>query len=268
MDGDTTMITLDGRSLATRWWGTPTAGKPALVLLHEGLGCVQLWRDVPERLAQATGLAVFAWSRFGYGASATVDLPRPLTYLYEEGNAVLPRVLAAAGIDAAILVGHSDGASIAAIYAGGAGLRPDAPRLDGVVVIAPHYFVEPMCLPPLAEMRTAFTTGDLRARLARYHADVDAAFCGWNGAWLDPAFRTWDITDHISRIRAPLLQMQGTDDGFATDAHLRAAERLAAGPVETLLLPARHAPHLEAPADTDAAIAAFVRRVTAAPAAP
>ena len=249
------MITLDGRRLETAWWGPGPEAAPTLVLLHEGLGCVTLWRDFPERLTAATGCGVFAYSRLGYGRSDAAALPRPLSYMHDEAFFVVGRVLDAAAIRRCILLGHSDGASIAAIYAGSV----QDFRVRGVVLMAPHYFVEDICIEAIARARDAYTQGDLRARLARYHDHVDAAFLGWNGAWLDPGFRAWDITEYLAYIRVPVLQLQGTADPYGTTAQPRAAEQIACCPVETVMVPAGHAPHLEAAAQTLAAIADFTQ---------
>ncbi|MDE2576265.1 MAG: alpha/beta fold hydrolase [Rhodospirillales bacterium] len=245
------MMRLGATGLETARWGE--AGTRTLVLLHEGLGCVALWRDFPAALAAATGCGVFAWSRAGYGGSDRVPLPRPLDYMHAEA-ALIPAVLDAAGIGDCILIGHSDGASIAAIHAGTACDR----RVRGLVLMAPHYFVEDMCLDAIAAARVAYGEGGLRARLARYHADVDGAFRGWNEAWLDPGFRAFDITAAIARIAVPVLQIQGDADPYGTAAQPEAGARLI-GDVRTLMLPARHAPHLEAPAATLGAIGDFVR---------
>ncbi len=250
-------IRLDGRRLETGWWEpSPDAG-PTLVLLHEGLGCVALWRDFPARLAQATGWGVFAYSRFGYGGSDPARLPRKMDYMQREARDVLPRVLDAAGVRRCILVGHSDGASIAAAYAGAA--RDD--RVRGLVLIAPHYFVEEMCLASIAQAKLAYEQADLRSRLARYHADVDNAFRGWNDAWLDPRFCTaFDIRPLLAQIQVPILQVQGRDDPYGTEAQPLAAERRARCPVETLMLSGtRHAPHAEASDAVLGAIAAFAQ---------
>jgi pimeloyl-ACP methyl ester carboxylesterase len=175
------MITLDGQRIDTAWWGERPDADLTLVLLHEGLGCIALWRDFPERLAQATGCPVFAYSRLGYGHSDPVPLPRPLDYMRAESRTILGRVLDQAGIGPCILIGHSDGASIAVIHAGSAG---DA-RVRGVVLIAPHFFVEDIAITAIAAARDAYNQGTLRDRLARYHDHVDVAFRGWNDAWLD-----------------------------------------------------------------------------------
>lgn len=250
-------IDLSGRRIEAAWWGPPPDQAPTLVLLHEGLGCVALWRDVPERLAVETGCGVLAYSRFGYGQSDPVTLPRPMTYMHDDALAVLPRVLDAARIRRGILIGHSDGGSIAAIHAGGA----HDPRIVGIAMMAAHFFVEDLNIASIEQIREAYRTGDLRARLARYHADPDIAFWGWNGAWLDPRFRAFDLTDYLTAITIPVLALQGADDPYGTEAQLRVLERLVRAPLETMLIPgAKHSPHLEAKESTLTALVAFARR--------
>jgi pimeloyl-ACP methyl ester carboxylesterase len=181
-----------------------------------------------------------------------------MRYMHDEALTVLPRVLDAAGILRAVLIGHSDGGSIAAIHAG---TVPEA-RVVGVVLIAAHFFVEDLNIASIAAIKANYEQGDLRFRLARYHRDVDVAFRGWNDAWLDPRFRAFDITDQVRQIRVPVLAMQGADDPYGTPEQLRVLERAASCPVETQLIAgARHAPHLEAKGATLAAIVPFVRRV-------
>ena len=249
-------IVLDGRRLETLWWGPDPATAPTLVLLHEGLGCAALWRDVPERLAEATGFGVLAYSRSGYGHSGPAPLPWPIRYMHDEALTVLPRVLDAAGIGRAVLVGHSDGGSIAAIHAG----MVRDPRIAAIVLIAAHFFVEDSNLQSIARIGAEYTTTGLREKLARYHSHADNAFHGWNGAWLDPRFRAFDITDCLTRIAVPVLGLQGTDDPYGTVAQLDALTRHVTAPLDTKLIPnARHAPHLEAGETTLALIAAFAR---------
>jgi pimeloyl-ACP methyl ester carboxylesterase len=229
-----------------------------VVLLHEGLGCVALWRDFPEVLAEATGCGVFAYSRFGYGNSDPVTLPRPMSYMHNEALTVLPGVLDAAGIRRAVLLGHSDGGSIVAIYAG----AERDPRIAGVVMMAAHFFVEDLNIESIREIKQSYEQGDLRPRLARYHRDVEMAFRGWNDAWLDPRFRAFDVTGEVAQIRAPVLALQGTDDPYGSDEQIRVLERTARCAVETRLIEgARHSPHLDAPAATLEAIVPFVRSV-------
>jgi pimeloyl-ACP methyl ester carboxylesterase len=240
----------------------PAPGEaPTLVLLHEGLGCVALWRDFPEQLAAKTGLGVFAYSRAGYGRSDTVPLPRPLDYMTREARDVLPRVLDAIGFRRGVLIGHSDGASIAAIYAGACADE----RLAGQVLIAPHFFAEPEGLQAIAKAERAFVQGDLREKLAKYHTDVDAAFWGWNRAWLDPEFKRWSIADSIDRWTKPTLAIQGDNDPYGTMKQIDEIAHRARAPVESLVLPAcGHAPQFERREATLAAIVEFCRRVAAA----
>jgi pimeloyl-ACP methyl ester carboxylesterase len=248
----------DGRTLETQWWGPRPEDAPTLVLLHEGLGCVALWRDFPEALVAATGCGVFAYSRFGYGGSDAVGLPRPMSYMHDEAMTVLPRVLDAADVRRSALIGHSDGGSIAAIYAGAA---QDA-RVAGVVLMAAHFFVEELNIASILAIKSHYDQGDLRGRLRRYHRDVDVAFRGWNDAWLDPRFRGFDITDEVARIRVPVMALQGADDPYGSDEQLRVLERAARCSVETRLIEgARHSPHLEARDATMEAIVPFIRGV-------
>ena len=257
---DTGMLDLGDQQLEYRWVGPRPNAAPTLVLLHEGLGCVGLWGDFPERLATATGLGVFLYSRAGYGASSTIALPRPINYMDPEAKAVLPRVLQAIGFQRGLLIGHSDGASIATIYAG----STEDHRISGLVLIAPHFFAEEMGLVAIAQAKVAFEGGDLRQRLARWHQNVDAAFKGWNGAWLDPGFRAWDITDALAYIRVPVAIIQGVDDQYGTQRQIAVAEEQCYCPVEvTLLDGVQHAPQRESPDRVAQVIAEFAKRTLA-----
>jgi len=257
---DAGMLDLGDQQLEYRWVGPRPNAAPTLVLLHEGLGCVGLWGDFPERLATATGLGVFLYSRAGYGASSTIALPRPINYMDPEAKAVLPRVLQAIGFQRGLLIGHSDGASIATIYAG----STEDHRISGLVLIAPHFFAEEMGLVAIAQAKVAFESGDLRQRLARWHQNVDAAFKGWNGAWLDPGFRAWDITDALAYIRVPVAIIQGVDDQYGTQRQIAVAEEQCYCPVEvTLLDGVQHAPQRESPDRVAQVIAEFAKRTLA-----
>jgi pimeloyl-ACP methyl ester carboxylesterase len=250
-------LLVDGVELETAWCGPGPQDAPSIVLLHEGLGCVALWRGFPQALADATGCGVFCYSRAGYGQSDPVGLPRPLTYMHDEA-ARLPAVLDAAKITRAILLGHSDGASIATIATGS---HYDA-RVRGLVLIAPHFFVEMLSIAGIAAAKVAYDNGDLRPRLARFHSDVDVAFRGWNDAWLDPAFRAWRIDEFLAHIRLPILVVQGSDDEYGTMEQVRTAEALAYGPVETLLLTGvGHQPHLRAQAAVVEGVRDFADRL-------
>ena len=257
---DTGMLDLGDQQLEYRWVGPRPNAAPTIVLLHEGLGCVGLWGDFPERLATATGLGVFLYSRAGYGASSTIALPRPINYMDPEAKTVLPRVLQAIGFQRGLLIGHSDGASIATIYAG----STEDHRISGLVLIAPHFFAEEMGLAAIAQAKVAFEGGDLRQRLARWHQNVDAAFKGWNGAWLDPGFRAWDITDALAYIRVPVAIIQGVDDQYGTQRQIAVAEEQCYCPVEvTLLDGVQHAPQRESPDRVAQVIAEFAKRTLA-----
>jgi pimeloyl-ACP methyl ester carboxylesterase len=261
IEGASGEVVADGKRLEAIAYGPPPDEAPTIVMLHEGLGCVALWRDFPARLAAATGWGVFAYSRAGYGRSDPVALPRPLDYMTREACSSLPAVLEAIGFKRGILLGHSDGASIAAIYAG----ERFAERVNGLILIAPHVFTEAPGLASIAEARRAYETRDLRARLAKYHADVDNAFRGWNDAWLDPGFKAWNIEDAVRRWRVPALVIQGADDQYGTLAQVRAIEARSPAPVERLILKdCRHSPQIDQPEATLEAVATFSARVAKA----
>ena len=231
---------------------------PAIVMLHEGLGSVSTWGDFPQKLAEKTGAGVFVYSRAGYGKSSTIALPRPLDYMQREATDVLPQLLDAIGFRRGILLGHSDGATIAAWYAGSV----QDHRVRGLILMAPHFFMEESNLEAIRKTVTTYETTDLRARLARHHADVDAAFRGWSGAWLDPGFASFDTTDALAYIRVPVLVVQGAADPYGTLAQVRVVEEECYCPVETAVIQGvGHAPHREEPDETLAAIAAFTDRI-------
>jgi pimeloyl-ACP methyl ester carboxylesterase len=251
-------LQVDGVRLEARWIGPPPEEAPTLVFLHEGLGSTSLWRDFPDRLSVETGCGALVYSRAGYGKSDPVPLPRPIRFMHHEA-AVLPRVLAAAGVREHVLVGHSDGASIALIHSGsapGAGLR-------GLILEAPHVFAEPHGLASIAKIGEAFRTTDLRARLERHHgANVDVAFRGWNDVWLHPDFRAWNLEEFLPRIATPILILQGENDEYGTWRQVEAIERQAGAPVEALALAeCGHSPHREQPERSLEAMARFVGRL-------
>jgi pimeloyl-ACP methyl ester carboxylesterase len=255
---DQGFLELGTMRLEYRMTGPGPDAAPTIVMLHEGLGCVGLWGDFPDRLAKATGAGVFVYSRAGYGKSSPVTLPRPLTFMHEEGRDVLPALLDAIGFRRGLLVGHSDGASIAAIYAGSV----QDHRVRGLALIAPHFFTEDMGIAEIARAKEAYANTDLRAKLARWHADVDNAFIGWNEAWLDPDFRKWDITEVLAYIRVPVLIVQGANDQYGTARQIEVAKEECYCPVDVALLPGvRHAPHREAAEMTLDVISEFANRL-------
>ena len=257
-DGATGRFMVDGKNLEFACFGAAPNAAPTIVMLHEGLGSLGLWRDVPNKIADATGMGVFVYSRAGYGNSDPVELPRPLDYMTREATTVLPQVLDGFGFQSGLLLGHSDGATIAAIYAGSVVDQ----RIRGLILLAPHFFTEPEGLSAIAEAKAAYETGDLKTRLAKHHAHVDVSFYGWNSAWLDPEFAGWNVADVIDYFRIPVLAIQGLDDPYGTLAQITEIDERTYAPLETLLLKnCGHAPHVEHPKQTLAAIAEFAARL-------
>jgi pimeloyl-ACP methyl ester carboxylesterase len=255
-------VALPAGRIEYRWIGhrgtaLHDASLPVLVFLHEGLGCVGLWKDFPDGVAAATGLPALVYSRIGYGGSDPCALPRPITYMHDEAQDMLPALLQALGIQRHILVGHSDGASIALIYAGSA----HRDGLLGVVAMAPHVFCEEISVTSIRAAGKAYAEGDLRARLAKYHGDnVDCAFRGWCDSWLNPDFLHWNIEGHVDRIAVPVLVIQGEDDEYGTRAQVDSIERRAGA--ETLMLPAcGHSPQRDQPDACQRAITGFTSRL-------
>lgn len=234
----------------------PRADAPSIVFLHEGLGAISLWRDFPQRIADATGCEAIVYSRHGYGGSTPLGEPRQPDYMHVEALQALPELLDRLGVQRPMLFGHSDGGSIALIHAGEA-----ARALAGVVVMAPHVMVEEIALSGIRETVKAYCSGGLRERLGRHHRDVDATFCGWQEIWLSPAFRAWNIESYLPAIACPVLAIQGGDDEYGTMAQL---ERIAqqAPDVELLELPdCRHSPQRDQPEAVIAVVTAFINRL-------
>jgi pimeloyl-ACP methyl ester carboxylesterase len=257
---DSGFLTLGSQRLEYRMIGPRPDAAPTLVLLHEGLGCVGMWGDFPDKLSAATGCGVFVYSRAGYGQSSPFPLPRPMSFMHQDAQDTLPQILDAIGFRRGLLVGHSDGASIAAIYGG----SHQDHRVGGIVLIAPHFVVEDVTIASIAEMRKAYDTTELRARLTRYHADVDATVHGWSDVWLKGDFRQWDLTEFLAYIRVPVLIVQGEDDQYGTVRQIEIAQQECYCPVEVALMPgAKHSPQREAPEPTLKAISEFVARVFA-----
>jgi pimeloyl-ACP methyl ester carboxylesterase len=227
-------------------------GRRALVLLHEGLGSVGLWRDFPQALHAATERRVVAFSRFGHGRSDPPRAPRTPAFFHEEADDVLPALLVQLDTPEPLLVGHSDGASIALVHAA---RHP----VSGLALLAPHVFLEGSMVPPIRVTRREYQEGDLRARLARHHDDPDAAFHGWCDVWLDPAMREWSLEPEAAEVAAPTLLIQGAEDEYASLAHLDRIEARVRGPVRRLVVPGGHSPHLEQAEAVVEAIAAFAR---------
>lgn len=225
--------------------------EPALVFLHEGLGSIELWRDFPDRVHAATGRRVFLYSRAGHGWSDVPAEDRTPRFMHEEALEVLPGLLAEHGIQRPVLVGHSDGGSIALIHAA------EHP-VSALVLVAPHVFVEDESIAGITEARAAFETGNLQERMGRYHRDPARTFRLWNDIWLAPEFRAWNIEDVLAKIDAPVLVLVGSSDQYGTLAQLEAIERGVGGLVRRVVLEAHHAPHLEVPDETVQAVLEFL----------
>jgi pimeloyl-ACP methyl ester carboxylesterase len=237
-----------------------SAGQPSIVMLHEGLGSVAMWRDFPQKVATTTGLEVVAYSRVGYGKSDPITTQRNVRYMHEEALVTLPALLEALGLERPILLGHSDGGSIALIFAGGA-RRP----LRGVIAMAPHVMVEEISVASIAQAKAAYQSTDLRQRLARYHDDVESAFWGWNDIWLHPEFRHWNIEEYLPRIQCPVLAVQGEGDEYGTMEQIDRIRQQVAGAELVKLADCRHSPHRDQPEAVLAAIGPFVERICPRP---
>lgn len=236
----------------------PKPGYPSIVFLHEGLGSVAMWRDFPQQVADATGCEAVVYSRYSYGKSDPLQQPHDVRYMHKEGLEALPELLDKLALEKPILFGHSDGASIALINAGGTS-RP----LTGVIVMAPHVMVEDICISSIEAAKAAYDDPGtkLRERLAKFHADVDSAFRGWNDIWLHPEFRFFNIEEYLPTIPCPVLAIQGEDDEYGTMDQI---ERIArqAGDVELVkLADCRHSPHKDQPAAVLEEVTAFVQRL-------
>jgi pimeloyl-ACP methyl ester carboxylesterase len=245
-------VFVDGKRLETLLL-SPAVDTPTIVMMHEGLGSIAMWKDFPEQLAQATGCRVLIYSRYGHGKSERLGEKRTVDFMHHEAQVVLPELLRQFEINQPILLGHSDGASIALIYAG---THPQQVR--ALVLEAPHVFVEDSGLRSIANIRTLFESTDLPQKLGRYHDHVEAVFRGWNDIWLDPEFRRWNIEQYLDAITCPVLVIQGENDEYGTQAQVESIRRNIPG-TQALILPrCGHSPHRDHPTQTVEAIANFV----------
>ena len=244
-----------GHSLHYQWI-EGDAAKPALVFLHEGLGSIRQWRDFPEKLCAATGCRGLVYDRYGYGQSDVLqEKRRTIRFMHDEGLLALPEILSSLKVENPVLVGHSDGASIALIHAGA------GHAVRGVVAIAPHVFIEPLCLKSIDKAAQAFETTDFREKLGRHHRDARKTFYGWADVWLDPNFKVWDIRqDYLPKVRCPVLAIQGHDDEYGTMAQLDEIARRVGGPCELVKLDdCGHSPFRDRPDQVLNRTAAFVK---------
>jgi pimeloyl-ACP methyl ester carboxylesterase len=246
-------VIVDGNRLETRSY-RPPSGAPTIVMLHEGLGSVSMWRDFPEQVANATSCDVLAYSRYGHGKSDRLREPRSADFMHREATVVLPALLERLGIRRPILLGHSDGGSICLIYASA---FPEAPR--ALILEAPHVLVEDLTVGSIAKIGAAYKTTDLGQKLARHHDHADDTFWGWNRIWLEPAFRRWNIEDQLTSIRCPLLVIQGTEDEYGTLAQVDAIARRVPQAQSLVLSNCRHSPHHDQPTAVLDAVSQFVR---------
>ncbi len=250
------MVTIAGARIEVLRIPASLPDRPTLLLLHEGLGCVALWKQFPRRLADETGCEVVAYSRRGYGMSDPLPLPWPISYMHDEAE-FLSDVLDTLNLDRVVAVGHSDGASIAIIAAG----SDRFPGLEGLVLVSPHVFTEEHGLTEIRKAGIAYRETDLRDRLARYHDNVDVAFLGWYDAWTHPDFVAWNLEGFLPAIDVPVLLVQEADDPYGTLAQLDAIEAGVAGPVERLVLTGDgHSPHRSQPGSVVEGIAGFLER--------
>lgn len=236
----------------------------ALVFMHEGLGSLELWREFPRSVVEATTRRAYVWSRRGYGSSDPAHLPRTPDYMHDEGLNVLPAFLDALGIDRPVLVGHSDGASIALIYAGSRSRDDNGP--SAVVAIAPHVLVEDRSITGIEAARERYVASDMGERMARYHSDADATFWGWNDIWLSPEFRDWNIEEFLPHITCPVLVVQSEDDPYGTLDQVRRVSDGCEAPVLTSVFPTGgHRPHLVHAKEVAVAIADFLDNASTDP---
>lgn len=243
-----------GRNLEYQLIPAHQLNRPTLVFLHEGLGSVAMWRDFPARVAAATGCCTLVYSRYGYGQSDVLEAPFTVRYMHDEALLALPRLLDRLGIKKPMLVGHSDGGSIALIHAGGA-----KREVSGLILMAPHVFVEDISIESIAKAKVAFETTDLAQKLGKYHRDPVKTFWGWNDIWLHPDFRRWNIEEYLPSIDCPVLAIQGIDDEYGTLAQVEAIRDQVPGEVDVLeLADCRHSPHKDQPEVTLSAMAGFV----------
>ena len=251
-------ISANGKNLEYICHGAAPDTAPTIVILHEGLGCLELWRKFPEDLAKATGCGVFVYSRAGYGRSDLAELPRPLDYMTREAMDVLPEILDMIGSKHVILLGHSDGATIAAIYGGSI----EDHRVRALVLMAPHFFTEPEGLAEIAKAKTVYDDDGLKERMAKYHNDPDHTFRGWNDAWLHPDFKNWNVAEVIDYLRIPVLAIQGKADQYGSFAQIKEIDDRIYSPLDIVMLDdCRHSPLIDQPENTLNAVAEFVSRL-------
>jgi len=246
-------VVVDGKRLETLWIEPQQTDRPTIVMLHEGLGSVALWKHFPQKLASRTGCRVLAYSRYGHGSSDRLMEKRPVTFMHHEGEVVLPELLDKLGVERPILLGHSDGGSISLVFAG---KYPERPR--ALILESPHVFVEDLSVASITQAKVNYRTTDFPQKLGRYHAHVDATFWGWNDIWLDPQFRSWNIEEYLPAIRCPILCIQGEEDEYGTIAQVKAIQARVPGTEIVMLANCKHSPHRDQAEATLERMAEFV----------
>ncbi|MDO9566949.1 MAG: alpha/beta hydrolase [Candidatus Desulfaltia sp.] len=259
MNGYREYIRVGGKRMEIAWLGPAPKDAPTLIFLHEGLGCVNMWHDFPAELSKTTGCGALVYSRLGYGRSDPCFLPRSIRYVHDEGLKVLPELIKTTGIRNCILIGHSDGGSIAIVYSGGTPASP----LQGLITEAAHVFCEEITIRSIQHARKSYQKGGLRQKLEKHHgANTDCAFWGWNNTWLHPDFVNWNIEEYLPAIKKPMLVIQGENDQYGTLAQVDAIARQAGAGAEVIVLPdCGHSPHNEQKAAILKAMADFISSV-------
>jgi len=254
-------ISVAGYQLEYKWIGPPPDKAPTIVFLHEGLGCVDMWCDFPERVVQATSCGALVYSRAGYGKSDSITMPRAITFMHDEAITVLPEVLETFQIRETILFGHSDGGSIALIFAG----SRKSGRLRALILEAPHVFVETLSIESIIKAKENYEHGSLKTSLERYHGtNVESAFRGWNDVWLNPEFHSWNIESFLPAIDIPVLVIQGANDQYGTLRQVEAIRNSSSGIVQTLVLPeCGHSPHRVQPDAVLESVSNFIHQLSA-----
>lgn len=259
MNEDREYLRICGKRLEIAWLGPAPKDAPTLIFLHEGFGCVDMWHDFPAELSETTGCGALVYSRLGYGQSDPCSLPRSIRYIHDEGLTVLPELIKATDIRDCILIGHSDGGSIAIIYSGGTPAIP----LRGLITEAAHVFCEEITIRSIQQTRKSYQKSGLRQKLEKYHGtNTDCAFWGWNSTWLHPDFVNWNLEEYLPAIKKPMLVIQGENDEYGTSAQVDAIARQAGAGAEVMVLPdCGHSPHNEQKAATLKAMAGFISSI-------
>jgi len=252
-------VTVQGRKLEVQRINGSSAQKPAIVFLHEGLGSISAWREFPHAVVARTGHSAIVYSRYGYGNSEVFSGEREVQYMHDEALYVLPELLGKLNVSSPVLIGHSDGASIAIIYAGASPSKQNPPK--ALILLAPHVFVEDLSIASIAAVKVAFEQTNFGEKLARYHRDPASTFWGWNRIWLNSEFAKWNIEEYLPQITCPVLAMQGLEDQYGTLMQIEAIERSVPARFERAIIEnCRHSLHRDQPERTLDVIGDFLDR--------